>query len=117
MSSLQLLCLTLLILQVVRRIEVTVRDVKWSEAGELVAILSDASFYVLSYDRDAVEAAAGTPQPEDGIEEAFDLLHEIPETVRTGAAGLTNLSHGACLSCSWSLLSGMVTAAAATDWV
>ena len=75
------------------------RDVKWSEAGELVAILSDASFYVLSYDRDAVEAAAGTPQPEDGIEEAFDLLHEIPETVRTGAAGLTALSCSACFTC------------------
>ena len=74
-------------LQVVRRIEVSVRDVKWSEAGELVAIISDASFYVLQYDRDAVEAAAGTAQPEDGIEEAFDLLHEVPETVRTGVCG------------------------------
>ena len=72
------------LMQVVRRIEVAVRDVKWAEAGELVAIISEASFYVLRFDRDAVEAAQGQSLPEDGLEEAFDLLHEVPETVRTG---------------------------------
>ena len=72
------------LLQVVRRIEVVVREVKWAEAGELVAIISEASFYVLRFDRDAVEAAQGQALPEDGLEEAFDLLHEVPETVRTG---------------------------------
>ena len=73
-----------LLVQVVRRIEVSVREVKWAEAGELVAIISDASFYVLRFDRDAVEASQGQTLPEDGLEEAFDLLHEVPETVRTG---------------------------------
>ena len=42
------------------------------------------SFYVLRFDRDAVEAAQGQSLPEDGLEEAFVLLHEVPETVRTG---------------------------------
>ncbi len=38
--------------QVVRRIDVPVRAVKWADSGELVALLSEASFYVLSYDAD-----------------------------------------------------------------
>ena len=38
--------------QVVRRIDVPVRGVKWSDNGDLVAILSESSFYVLAYDRE-----------------------------------------------------------------
>ena len=38
--------------QVVRRIDVPVRAVKWADSGELVALLSEASFYILSYDAD-----------------------------------------------------------------
>lgn len=40
------------VLQIVRRIDVAVRGVKWSDNGDLVAILSEASFYVLSHDRE-----------------------------------------------------------------
>ena len=40
--------------QPIRRIDVPVRDVKWSDSGELVAILSDQSFYVLRFARDGV---------------------------------------------------------------
>ena len=42
--------------QVIRRIDVPVRDIKWSDSGELVAILSDQSFYVLRFARDVVDA-------------------------------------------------------------
>ncbi|KAK9807397.1 hypothetical protein WJX73_000390 [Symbiochloris irregularis] len=72
--------------KVVRRIDVPVREVMWAESGELVTIISDASFYVLRFDRSAVDAFAATGEdlPEDGIEEAFELLNEVSETVRTG---------------------------------
>jgi len=38
--------------QPIRRIDVPVREVRWSDSGELVAILSDQSFYVLRFARD-----------------------------------------------------------------
>ena len=53
----------------------------WSDDGEHVAITTDASFYILRYNKDAVTAAmeSGAAIEEDGIEEAFDVLHEIGE--------------------------------------
>ncbi len=58
----------------------------WNDAGEMVAILSESSFYVLRFDREAVDAAfeSGAAIDEDGIEEAFELLNEVSEHVRTG---------------------------------
>jgi coatomer subunit beta' len=65
-----------------------VRDVKWSDSGELVALVGEASFYVLRFDRGAVEAAleVGEVDEEDGIDEAFAMETETSESVRTGAA-------------------------------
>ena len=73
-------------MQIIRRIDVPVRDVKWSDSGELVAILSESSFYILSFDRGVVDAtlASGAELEEDGIEDAFELLNEVSERVRTG---------------------------------
>jgi coatomer subunit beta' len=70
----------------VRRIDVPVRDIKWSDSGELVAIISDTSFYVLRYAPEAVAAflESGEEPDEDGIEDAFELLNEVSEHVRTG---------------------------------
>ena len=72
--------------QLVRRIEVPAKDIKWSGGGDLVAIVGESSFYVLRYTREAVEAAveAGTELDEDGIEDAFELQTETSEAVRTG---------------------------------
>ncbi len=69
------------------------RDVLWNDSGEMVAILSESSFYVLRFDRDAVDAAfeAGTAIDEDGLEDAFELLNEVSEHVRTGQFGWTTL--------------------------
>ena len=39
-------------MQIVRRIDVAVRNVKWSDNGDLVAILGESCFYVLSHDRE-----------------------------------------------------------------
>ena len=40
---------------------------------------------VLRYNKEAVAAALGSGQVgDDGVEEAFELLHELPDRVRTG---------------------------------
>lgn len=73
--------------QVVRSIDVTVRDVRWSDSGELVALIGEASFYVLRFSREAVDAwlAGGGEPDDDGVQDAFELLNEVSERVRTGA--------------------------------
>jgi Coatomer WD associated region len=73
-------------LQVVRRVDVPVRDVKWSESGNLLAIVSDSSFYLLRYDQATVDSWFDSEREidEDGIEDAFELITEVSERVRTG---------------------------------
>mmetsp|Transcript_31249 Transcript_31249/g.69528 ORF Transcript_31249/g.69528 Transcript_31249/m.69528 type:complete len:1001 (-) Transcript_31249:4758-7760(-) len=71
---------------VVRRIDAVVKSVHWSESGEYVAIVGEQSFYILRYAAEVVEAAvaAGTAGSDpDGIEDAFELLNEISERVKT----------------------------------
>ena len=77
---------SILSVQLVRRIEVPAKDIKWSGGGDLVAIVGEASFYVLRCDRDAMAAAleSGEQLDEDGIEDAFELQTETSEAVRTG---------------------------------
>ncbi|EMR63745.1 putative coatomer beta subunit protein [Eutypa lata UCREL1] len=69
----------------VRRIEVEPRQVYWSESGELVTLACDDTFYVLRYSRENyVEAAQNGDIDEDGVEAAFEVITDIPESVRTG---------------------------------
>ena len=72
--------------QLIRRIDVPVRDIRWSDSGELVAIISDSSFYILRLDSQAVDSflASGAEAEDDGMEDAFELLNEVSERVRTG---------------------------------
>mmetsp|Transcript_3649 Transcript_3649/g.13088 ORF Transcript_3649/g.13088 Transcript_3649/m.13088 type:complete len:934 (+) Transcript_3649:263-3064(+) len=72
--------------RVLRRIDVACKDIFWSESGELVVISSENSFYILRYDAQAVAdaLAEGRELDEQGVEEAFELLHEVGETIRTG---------------------------------
>ncbi|CAB3409382.1 unnamed protein product [Caenorhabditis bovis] len=67
----------------VRRIEINSKSVYWSDNGEMVAICGDDSFYVLKYNSEAVENAAETDITEDGIEDAFEVIGEQQEAVRT----------------------------------
>ncbi|KAF2864518.1 Coatomer, beta' subunit [Piedraia hortae CBS 480.64] len=71
--------------KLVRRIEVEPKDVYWSDSGELVALACDDTYYVLRYSREQYVAAlqAGTVD-EDGVEEAFEVVCDINESVRTG---------------------------------
>ncbi|XP_061993600.1 coatomer subunit beta'-3-like [Rosa rugosa] len=72
--------------RLIRRIDVNVKNVYWADSGDLVAISSDSSFYILKYDRDVVSSYfdSGRPVDELGVEDAFELLFEINERVRTG---------------------------------
>ena len=71
--------------RVIRRIDVAVKDVWWSEATDLVAIASEASFFILRYNAQATVAAFenGNVDESEGVENAFELLAEVGETVRT----------------------------------
>lgn len=73
-------------MQLIRRIDVPVRDIRWSDSGELVAIVSESSFYILRLDNQAVDTflASGEEAEDDGLEDAFELLNEVSERVRTG---------------------------------
>ncbi|GFZ11808.1 coatomer, beta' subunit [Actinidia rufa] len=62
------------------------QNLYWADSGDLVAIASDTSFYMLKYNRDIVSTHldSGRPVDEQGVEDAFELLYEINERVRTG---------------------------------
>lgn len=70
----------------VRRINVEARQVLWSQTNQLVAIATDDSYYVLRFNREAYDeyAASGMASDDDGFEDAFEVLAEVSETVRTG---------------------------------
>lgn len=69
----------------VRRVDAEVKDIHWSGTNELVAITSDDSFYILRFDRTAYDAYLEAGQIDDieGCEDAFDVVTEISESVRT----------------------------------
>ncbi|TXT10421.1 uncharacterized protein COLE_04355 [Cutaneotrichosporon oleaginosum] len=70
---------------VVRRIEVDATNVAWSQSGELVAITTEDSFYILRFDRDAYAQAldSGEIIGDEGVEEAFDIVADVAEQVKT----------------------------------
>ncbi|XP_060958893.1 coatomer subunit beta'-1 [Cannabis sativa] len=72
--------------RLIRRIDVNVKNVYWADSGDLVAIVSDSSFYVLKYNRDVVSSYfdSGSSVDEQGVEDAFELLHEVNDRARTG---------------------------------
>jgi coatomer subunit beta' len=55
--------------------------VYWSDSGDLVAIATDETFYVLRYNRAAHFASinAGKADPNEGVEDAFELVAELSE--------------------------------------
>mmetsp|Transcript_26629 Transcript_26629/g.32327 ORF Transcript_26629/g.32327 Transcript_26629/m.32327 type:complete len:931 (-) Transcript_26629:369-3161(-) len=72
--------------RVIRRIDVPVKGIYWSDNGEHVTITSDSSFFILRYNRDLVEEYISSGKDlddQEGIEDAFELLHEVHERVRT----------------------------------
>jgi hypothetical protein len=55
--------------------------VYWSDSGELLAIATEESFYVLRFNRAAYSeaVASGTTDPNEGVEDAFDVVVDISE--------------------------------------
>ncbi|KXS93646.1 hypothetical protein AC578_4207 [Pseudocercospora eumusae] len=71
--------------KLVRRIEVEPRNVYWSESGELVCLACEDTYYVLRYSREQYVAALQSGNvDEDGVEDAFEVVCDINESVRTG---------------------------------
>jgi len=73
-------------LELVRRIEIQPKHVYWSEGGTLVCIATEDSYFILKYSPEQVAKAQETKEgiTEDGVEDAFDVLGEVQETVKTG---------------------------------
>ncbi|KAI6042200.1 WD40-repeat-containing domain protein [Pisolithus marmoratus] len=71
--------------EVVRRIDVEAKSIYWSGTGSFVVIASEDSFYVLRFDRDAYNAQVeqGVEITDEGVEEAFDVVAEISDSVKT----------------------------------
>uniref|UniRef100_A0AAF5PGX4 Beta'-coat protein n=3 Tax=Wuchereria bancrofti TaxID=6293 RepID=A0AAF5PGX4_WUCBA len=65
----------------IRRIEISAKHVYWSDNAEMVAIASEDAFYILKYNKEAVENVTATDI--DGIEDAFDVVGEVQESVKT----------------------------------
>ncbi|KAL8232387.1 hypothetical protein R6Q57_002165 [Mikania cordata] len=72
--------------RLIQRIDVNIKNLYWADSGDMVAIASDSSFYILQYNRDVVSAHldSGRSVDEEGIEDSFKILSEVSEKVRTG---------------------------------
>eukprot|EP01054_Gregarina_sp_Poly1_P009157 Gregarina_sp_Poly_1__9156@NODE_562_length_7523_cov_90_276019_g442_i0_p2_GENE_NODE_562_length_7523_cov_90_276019_g442_i0NODE_562_length_7523_cov_90_276019_g442_i0_p2_ORF_typecomplete_len450_score71_57Coatomer_WDAD/PF04053_14/2_4e93TPR_2/PF07719_17/0_031_NODE_562_length_7523_cov_90_276019_g442_i048316180 len=70
----------------IRRVDCAATGIYWSDNGDLLAMTTADEYFILKYDSTAVAAAiaAGAPEQEEGIEIAFDLLHEATECVESG---------------------------------
>ena len=70
----------------VRKIDVTPKEVYWSESGNMVLLACEGSAYVLSHNAEitAQAIASGQVSAEDGIDGSFDLLYEIGDTITSG---------------------------------
>lgn len=70
----------------VRKVDVTPKDVYWSEGGHMVLLACEDSAYVLSHNAEvtAQAIAMGQYTAEDGIDGSFDLLYEISDTIMSG---------------------------------
>lgn len=72
--------------ELMRRIEVDAKNIFWSENNQLFCITTEENFFVLEYQPDVVQIAKeqGVEDNEDGYEDAFDVIADISETVKSG---------------------------------
>ncbi|KAI9597452.1 coatomer WD associated region-domain-containing protein [Syncephalis fuscata] len=71
---------------IVRRIDVVPKQVVWSENGDLVALACEDACYILRFHRDEYNTVleSGDVITEEGVESAFDVVHELADGVRSG---------------------------------
>ena len=72
--------------QFITDIQITAKNLFWSDT-ELLAICGDGSYFILKYNSDFVDEyfMKNKNAPEDGLVEAFEVVNEIPETVKSGS--------------------------------
>lgn len=67
---------------------ILITDLKvfWSDNGDKVCIACADNYFILKYDASVLDnhLASGAVVPADGFEEAFEVLHDIQETVKNG---------------------------------
>ncbi|TKR94591.1 hypothetical protein L596_008856 [Steinernema carpocapsae] len=68
----------------VRRIDIAAKKVYWSESGEFVVIAAEDQFFVLKLDANQLSNTDPSEITEDGIEDAFEVIGEQKETIKTG---------------------------------
>lgn len=70
----------------VRKIDVSPKQVYWSESGNMALLACEDSAYVLSHKADVMNQAIamGNVDPAEGIDGTFDLLYEINDSVTSG---------------------------------
>ncbi|XP_024220566.1 coatomer subunit beta' isoform X1 [Bombus impatiens] len=68
-------------LKLVRRIDIQPTHVYWAENASLVALATSDQYFILKYHADAV---ANAPENSEDIEDAFEMVAEMSETVKTG---------------------------------
>jgi coatomer subunit beta' len=70
----------------VRKIDVSPKDVYWSENGNMVLLACEGTAYVLSHNAEVTRQSimAGRYSAEEGIDGAFDLQYEISDTITSG---------------------------------
>lgn len=70
----------------VRKIDVSPNEVYWSESGTLLTVACDDIFYVLKFNYDIYVNAieTGKISPVDGIEDAFEVIADVSENVKSG---------------------------------
>lgn len=61
-------------------------NIFWNETGNLVCLATDDCYFILNVDTATIQTAVDAKQGlgEDGLEEAFDVLSEVHEQVKTG---------------------------------
>lgn len=70
----------------ITEIQIAAKQVSWSDT-DLLAICGDGSYYILRYNSGMVADyfLKNKTAPEDGLTDAFEVLSEIPETVKSGS--------------------------------
>ncbi|KAK2463732.1 hypothetical protein APHAL10511_004225 [Amanita phalloides] len=70
---------------VVRRVDVDVKNVVWSGSATLVAIVTEDTYFIIRYDREAFnqKVEGGEDPGDEGIADAFEVEAEVNESVQT----------------------------------
>ena len=68
-------------LKLIRRIDIQPTHVYWAENASLVALATSDQYFILKYHSDIV---ANAPENAEDIEDAFEMVAEMSEVVKTG---------------------------------